>query len=125
MSEEVAAQKIEEYSKAKQDYEDWVRVYTERRESILAYVKDDLEALDAEMKHYLDTSKAVMVTALDEAKAAVLDEQKTVKAAGFQFVFSQGRTTWDGAKLNGMAALIPQLNEAKRVGEPSVSVREG
>ena len=58
-----------------------------------------------------------------EITAEVLAAGETVKSPEITAIWNKGRVTWDGKKLDGMRALIPQLNEARRVGEPSVSFR--
>jgi hypothetical protein len=123
MELQLAIDRVKSYEKAKHDEDEWNRIYTERRESILAYVKDDLEALDEEMKLYLESSRVKLAVAESVAKSAVLEMGETVKGEATMFVYSKGKTTWDGGKLDGMASIIPQLNDAKKVGEPSVSIR--
>lgn len=54
----------------------------------------------------------------------VLTLGETVKGTWRMAVWSKGKTTWDGKLLEGMSALIPELNKARKVGEPSVSFRE-
>lgn len=54
----------------------------------------------------------------------VLRVEESVKGGKLQAVFSKGRTTWDTKKLEGYALAHPELNELKRVGKPSVSVKE-
>jgi hypothetical protein len=39
-------------------------------------------------------------------------------------VWNKGRESWDGKKLSGMMALIPQLEQARKIGEPTVSIRK-
>lgn len=124
MDEQLALDKIKAYEDAKYVQDDMEALYLSRRDSILAYVKDDLDALETEMKPYLDLNRKATELAETEAKLAVLSLGGTVKGERFMFVWTKGRTTWDGGKLDGMASIIPQLNDAKKVGEPSVSIRQ-
>ena len=39
-------------------------------------------------------------------------------------IYAKGRISWDGSKLDGMMALIPQLKEARKEGTPSVRLRK-
>jgi hypothetical protein len=120
---QLALDQVRAYEQAKHDEDEWDRIYTERREAILAYVKPDLEALDAEMILYLESARKRRAVAESAAKSAVLEMSETVRGEEVMFVWSKGKTTWDGGKLDGMASIIPQLNDAKKVGEPSVSIR--
>lgn len=59
-----------------------------------------------------------------EIKAAVLVEGATAKGDHLMAVWNKGRESWDGKKLSGMMALIPQLEQARKTGEPTVSIRK-
>jgi hypothetical protein len=64
------------------------------------------------------------ITALTaDVKSAVIAQGETVNGEHLQAVFMKGRVSWDNSKLDGMMALIPQLVEARKVGDPSVSIR--
>jgi hypothetical protein len=62
-----------------------------------------------------------------EIKAELLDlgeipiEQR--KGKYFMAVYVKGKTTWDGKKLDGMMSIIPALKDARKVGDPSVTIR--
>ena len=56
--------------------------------------------------------------------AYVLGKQESVKGKNLQAVFSKGRTSWDPKALIGYAVAHPEINEFKKVGKPSVSIRE-
>jgi len=55
---------------------------------------------------------------------AVLDKSESVKGEKLQAIFSKGRTTWNTTKLAGFAIAHPEINELKKVGKSSVSIRE-
>jgi len=124
VDQELAIQKVKEYEVARTEAQKWNDLYLERRKAILAYVSDDLEALDAEMKPYLDQTNTTLNVSEAAAKTAVLELGQTVKGDSAMFVWAKGKTTWDGGKLDGMAEIIPALKSAKKVGQPSVSIRE-
>jgi len=93
-----------------------------------AAIPEEVEAaladIDAEFSPKLE-AVAEKIEALEaEAKAAVLAEGETVKGGALQAVYTKGRVTWDGKKLEGMASLLPQLKDARKEGEPSVSIRK-
>lgn len=58
-----------------------------------------------------------------EVTAEVLTVGETVKSPEVMAVWNKARVSWDGKKLDGMMALIPQLSEARKVGDPTVSFR--
>jgi len=93
-----------------------------------AAIPEEVEAaladIDAEFAPKQE-AVAEKIEALEaEAKAAVLAEGETVKGGALQAVYTKGRVTWDGKKLEGMASLLPQLKDARKEGEPSVSIRK-
>lgn len=55
---------------------------------------------------------------------AILESGESVKGVELQAVFSKGRTTWDGQKLAGYAIAHPEIEKLKKVGKPSVAIRE-
>lgn len=55
---------------------------------------------------------------------AVLSKGESVKGELLQAVFSKGRTTWDSKRLEGFALAHPEINKLKKVGKPSVAIRE-
>lgn len=57
-------------------------------------------------------------------REAALTEGKSIRGAHLAVVFSKGRTSWDSKILEGMMKLIPQIGEAKKEGEASVSIRK-
>ena len=59
-----------------------------------------------------------------EAKTAVIAEGKTVKGAHLQAVWNKGRVSWDSKTLEGLAIVFPKVLEAKKEGQPSVSIRK-
>lgn len=124
MDKDLAIQNVKQYEAALDDANKWAALYTERRNAILAYVQDDLDALEVEMKPYLRQCQETLSITEAAAKSAVLEVGSTVKGDKLMFVYAKGKTTWDGWKLEGMASIVPALNDAKKVGQPSVSIRE-
>lgn len=54
----------------------------------------------------------------------VLKVEESVKGERLQAAFTKGRTTWDTSALSGYALAHPELEKLKKVGKPSVSIRE-
>lgn len=95
-----------------------------RRAEIENRIKPELDALHDELEPQLTVAQFDVQQAQEAVRLAVLEYGKSVKGDALHAVYTKGKTTWDGAKLDGMAAIIPQLNEAKKIGQPSVSIRE-
>lgn len=78
-------------------------------------------------KKWADTTESMTAEIAElEAgiKADVLAGKETVKGNKLMAVWNKGRVSWDGKKLDGMRALIPQLDTARKVAEPTVAIRE-
>lgn len=95
----------------------------ERRAEILKPVQPELDALDAEITPLLAAAAENIATLEAQIKPAVIAAGATVKGDYFMAVYAKGRVSWDGKKLDGMMAIIPGLEAARSVGEPSVSIR--
>lgn len=80
----------------------------------------DIEAEFAGKVEAVDTNIAALKA---EIEADVLAGGNTVKGSSMMAVWNKGRVSWDGKKLDGMIALIPQLAQARKEGEPTVSFR--
>jgi hypothetical protein len=89
-----------------------------------AEVKQRLDEIEIEFAGKAEAVDANIVTLMDEIKAEVIAAGATVKGGVYMAVWNKGRTTWDSKKLDGMASLIPQLNDARKVGEPTVTFRK-
>lgn len=55
--------------------------------------------------------------------AKVLEHGSPVKGSVLQAIINKGRVSWDGKKLEGMMALIPGPEAARKEGEPTVTIR--
>jgi hypothetical protein len=75
--------------------------------------QDRIEAVNAEIAE-LETL----------VKNTVIAAGATSKAAGLMAVFTKGRVSWDGKKLEGLMMVIPQLKDARKEGDPTVSIRK-
>lgn len=78
-------------------------------------------------KKWADTTESMTAEIAEleaEIKADVLAGKETVKGNKLMAVWNKGRVSWDGKKLDGMRALIPQLDTARKVADPTVTIRE-
>jgi hypothetical protein len=59
-----------------------------------------------------------------EIRDEVLLIGKSIKGRSLHAVYISGRVTWDTSKLEGLMIAIPQLQQLRRVGNPSVTIRK-
>ena len=89
-----------------------------------AEVKQRMEEIDAE---FGDKEAAVAnnIAALEtEIRSTVLEQGETVKGGALQAVYVKGRVTWDTKSLDGYCKAHPELEEYRKQGNPSVSLRK-
>jgi len=93
-----------------------------------AVIPEEVEAaladVDAEFTPKLDAIDQKIASLEEDAKAAVLSEGATVKGNVLQAVYTKGRVSWDNKKLEGLMMIVPQLEGARSVGQPTVSIRK-
>ncbi len=59
-------------------------------------------------------------TLTEKVKAAFIENGESVKGASLHAVYSKGRVSWE---LEGLMMIIPQLKDARKEGDPSVTIR--
>lgn len=97
--------------------------YDDRRAAILAQVQPLLDALEAEFAERLRLAGEAVAELQTEARQAVLAHGENVRHRGVLAVYARGRTTWDTKGLDGYAQRHPEVEQFRRVGEPTVSLR--
>jgi hypothetical protein len=117
------AAKLEELTELRAAAEITRLDYEAKRAEILQAVQAELEALDAEYTPLLQAA-ATRAAALEaEIKSDVLEAGASVKGGGLQAVYMRGRISWDTAALDDYAADHPEVQDFRRQGAPSVSLR--
>jgi uncharacterized protein YifE (UPF0438 family) len=97
--------------------------YQLRRAAILAQVRPQLEALEAEFAQRLQASREEASRLEAEAREAVLEFGASFRHAGILAVYIRPRVTWDGHGLAAYTETHPEVAEFRRVGKASVSLR--
>lgn len=97
--------------------------YEAKRSGIMKAIQSELEALDAEYKPKITLAQERIDAMTTLVKGEVLDKGASVKGSRLHAVYASGRVTWDTKKLDGLAMAFPPLAEARKVGNPSVSIR--
>ena len=86
-------------------------------------VKDQLDDIDAEINPYLEDMRAKQKMVEDQLRYSVINAGvKKVEGAIYSATLVKGRTTWDTKTLEGMIALVPQIQVARKTGDPSVRI---
>jgi hypothetical protein len=95
-----------------------------REAQIPATVRTALARVDAE---YAACAQALETTIAQVAaclKQAVLERGASVKGTGLHAIYVKGRVTWDSRYLEIYAASHPEIQPARKEGQPSVSLRK-
>lgn len=92
--------------------------------AITPEVRQLLAGIEVEFANQSQAVDANIAALTEEIKQGVLAAGVTIRGGGIMAVWNKGRTSWDSKKLDGMASIIPQLNDARKVGEPTVSFRK-
>jgi hypothetical protein len=83
-----------------------------------------LAEIDAEFTSRIETAREKAAALEAEIKSAVIENGASVKGDYLQAVYSKPRITWDSGLLEGLMIAIPQLEKARKIGQPSVSFRK-
>jgi hypothetical protein len=79
---------------------------------------------NAEMQPMVDAARTKTKEVEEHVRAWVLEHQEGGKAAGFEALYSAGRTTWDTKGLEKAMRLIPALADYRKSGDPYVTIRK-
>jgi DNA-binding TFAR19-related protein (PDSD5 family) len=86
-------------------------------------IRQQLNDIDAE---FADKSSAVdekIIVLTEDVKIQVGALGQSVKGQFLHAVWNKGRESWDGKLLAGFALAHPEILTARKVGEPTVSLR--
>jgi hypothetical protein len=111
------------------DYQAMVDVITLDKQNALdaiytPEIKAQLEAIEAEYAGKTETATAKITDLTAEVKDRVIAEGATVKGSHLMAVYVKGRESWDGKLLSGYAVAHPEILTARKVGEPSITIRK-
>jgi len=84
----------------------------------------DKKARYEELKEHLDTAHGMETTVTGSIKQSILEIKESVRGPLLHAVYAAGRASWDTKALEGYAVAHPKILQFKKVGEPSVSIRE-
>jgi len=84
----------------------------------------DLKSRNDEVQDALKFTAKQEVDLTEEIKEVVVKSGLSRKGQKLQAIFTKGRTTWDTRALEGYAVAHPEIEKLRKIGEPSVSIRE-
>jgi len=96
----------------------------DKKNAVPVDVQKVLNEIAAEFDPQIHDVESKIAELEEQVKQAVLQEGDTVRGGALQAVYSKPRVTWDSKQLDGLMIVIPELAQARRVGQPSVSIRK-
>jgi len=91
---------------------------------LTAEIKAKIAEIEAEFSGKGEVVGEKITTLENEVKELVKQSGQSVKGQFLHAVFAKGRVTWDSKSLDGYLKAHPELNEFRKEGEPSVSLRK-
>jgi hypothetical protein len=119
---EVASQ-LERLAQARRSEAAVQAEYQKRHAAVMEQVRAELESLDAEFSSRLRAANEEVSRLEAEVRKIVLQHGESVKHGGIQAVYVRGRVSWDTRALNRYAETHSELQQFRKVGAPSVSIR--
>ena len=92
--------------------------------TIPAEVKAQLEEIKAEYQPMIEQAQTALAETKAEIEEKVIKTAFTWKGTRFMAVWNKGRETWDGKALDGFAMAHPEILQAKKIGNPTVTFRQ-
>jgi hypothetical protein len=86
-------------------------------------IKERLAEIDAKYQGEMESIQS-RISVLDyDIRQAVLKLGESIKGSRLHAVWNKGRVSWDTRALDGYSKAHPELNEFRKEGEPSISIR--
>ena len=87
-------------------------------------IREQLASIEAEFSPKFNALEENIAELTEQIKRDVLINGATVKGTYLMAVYNKGRVSWDSKQLEGMMAIIPGLVNARKEGEPSITLRK-
>ena len=118
---EALLDKLAEYKSAQDAAK--LELHSAKARLIPEEIRIKLAEMDLEFQDKFETAEVNIKDLEKQIKDAVLFDGRSVKGKFYHAVFVKGRVSWDSKKLEGLMMIVPNLKDAMREGEPSVSIR--
>lgn len=86
-------------------------------------IKDKIREIEDEFSENTEHITQKMTLLEQDIRNEVSKLGETVKGDYLMAVFSKGRTSWDTRAMDGYIITHPELEQFRKVGDPSVSIR--
>ena len=86
-------------------------------------LRAEIEGIELEYSAKSEGAQSNISELESAIKEMVIEHGMTVKGEFIMAVRNKGRETWDSKKLSGYAAAHPEIEQFKKVGNPTVSFR--
>lgn len=91
---------------------------------LTAEIKAKMDEINAEFSpQYAGVSENIAKLET-EIRLEVLENGATIKGENLMAVYAKGRVSWDTKTLDGLMIVLPELEKARKQGDPSVSIRK-
>lgn len=97
--------------------------YSARRAAVLALVREQLDAIDAQFDDRLKATAEAAAACEAVVRDFVLQAGRSFNLAGIRAAYNPGRTNWDSRGLESYAAQHPEVNAYRKAGKPFVALR--
>jgi hypothetical protein len=87
-------------------------------------IKQALSDIDAEFSEKVVAVDENINALTDCIKQAILEEGVSIKGTFLHAIYVKGRVSWDTKGLDGYAVAHPEMAAFRKVGDPSVSIRD-
>jgi uncharacterized protein YifE (UPF0438 family) len=115
--------KLHHLAEAKRNLAAITELIEGKKKEVLKRVEADLAEIDALFSGRLEEAKQVVSEFEAEVKSSVLRAAHSVQAHGVQAIYYRSRVTWDSKALTQYAESHPEIEEFRKVGTASVSLR--
>ena len=125
MSEKLAEEYMENYA----DLTERLKMLSDnlaelKAKAIPVDVYKIIAELDDEYLPMIEQVQAALAYTKERIEQQVLDATTTWKGTRYMAVWNRGRETWDGKALDGFAMAHPEILQAKKIGNPTVTFRQ-
>lgn len=101
----------------------WLQVEDEVAEIYPVELMAQVQVIRLRFEADQEATQARIGELRERIKSGVLQLGMTVKGNGAQAIWMKGRVSWNTRALTGYAAAHPEIEQFKKVGKPSVSIR--
>ena len=125
MTEQTALELLNTLAMHQQDLDNLVdNLETKKRNLIPVEVLEEQAEIDAKSLYKIEFARNQIADLRSQVEMAVIQEGHTVKGDMLMAVYNKGRESWDGKLLAGFALAHPEIEAARKVGNPTISIRK-